>query len=61
MATSVSSARASISFARLDVPASTLDWLADPVITYEAPSANAAATELGVPMPPAAPTRTGRA
>ena len=61
MATSVRSAAASISFARSDVPASALAWLVEPVITYAAPSPNAAATAPGVPMPPAAPMRVARA
>ncbi len=60
MATSVGSAVASMLLATADVPASVVDWLTEPVITYAAPRLNAAATAPGVPMPPAAPTRTGR-
>ena len=40
-------------------PLSTHAWFTEPVTTYPAPIANAAATDAGVAMPPASPTRTG--
>lgn len=40
------------------VAASTVHWLIDPVTIKSAPSINAAMAASGVPIPPAAPTRT---
>lgn len=60
MITSATSASASIALPASDRPASSDAWFTEPVTTYAAPSANAAATAPGVPSPPAAPTRIGR-
>lgn len=59
IATSAMSASHSMALASSDSPASTAVWFTDPTTTYDAPSAKAAATASGVPMPPAAPIRTG--
>ena len=60
MAMSACCAWASICRTASDVPASTHDWLTEPVTRYDAPIASAAAAAQGVEIPPAAPTRSGR-
>ena len=59
MVTSACPASASILRTGSELPDSTHAWFTDPVTTYAAPIANAAATRAGVAMPPASPTRGG--
>jgi len=61
MATSAWPASANMARTVSQDPDSTQAWFTDPVMTYAAPMAKAAAAAGGVAIPPANPTRNGTA